>query len=141
MGRAGESDSDGDNVPDRLDLDSDNDGIGDNVEAQATAGYLPPSGQSEAMVDVDRDGLDDRYDANVGDVLAAASKGLTPVDTDSDGLPDYKDNDSDADGRPDITERGDGQPTSLTSLADAGPADTITISTSLWRASSTGLEI
>ena len=101
-------DSDGDGKADRLDIDSDNDGITDNVEAQATRGYKPPSGH-----DVDRDGLDDAYDANLGG--AAASQGLTPVDTDSDGTADVLDADSDNDGIADIAERADGQPTTLTS--------------------------
>ena len=104
-------DSDGDGKADRLDIDSDNDGITDNVEAQATRGYKPPSGH-----DVDRDGLDDAYDANLGG--AAASQGLTPVDTDSDGTADVLDADSDNDGIADIAERADGQPTTLTSPAD-----------------------
>ena len=104
-------DSDGDGKADRLDIDSDNDGITDNVEAQATKGYKPPSGH-----DVDRDGLDDAYDANLGG--AAASQGLTPVDTDSDGTADVLDADSDNDGIADIAERADGQPTTLTSPAD-----------------------
>ena len=104
-------DSDADGKPDHLDIDSDNDGITDNVEAQATQNYKPPSGD-----DVDRDGLDDAYDANLGG--AAASQGLTPVDTDSDGTADVLDADSDNDGIADIAERRDGQPTTLTSPAD-----------------------
>ncbi len=36
-------DSDGDGRPDHLDIDKDNDGITDNVEAQTTAGYIAPS--------------------------------------------------------------------------------------------------
>ncbi|MGR4869610.1 tandem-95 repeat protein, partial [Variovorax sp. LARHSF232] len=116
FGRSGDKDQD--SVPDRLDLDSDNDGITDNVEAQATAGYLAPSGQGSAVVDADDDGLDDRYDANTANASSAASLGLTPVDTDGDALADYLDADSDNDGKLDLTERGDGQPTSMTSTAD-----------------------
>ncbi|MGB5213034.1 MAG: VCBS domain-containing protein, partial [Anderseniella sp.] len=98
----------------RLDIDSDNDGITDNVEAQATGSYIAPSG-----VDLDQDGLDDAYDANVGSTDAALSAGLTPVDTDGDGFADYVDFNSDDDELTDAEERGDGGPTSSTSTADA----------------------
>ncbi|MCB1077315.1 MAG: DUF4347 domain-containing protein, partial [Verrucomicrobiae bacterium] len=101
-------DSDGDGIPDQFDIDSDNDGITDNVEAQSTAGYIAPLGS-----DVDGNGLDDAYESSPG-----AGGGLIPVDTDSDGTADYLDADSDNDSYGDITERGDGQPTSVTSLTD-----------------------
>ncbi|WP_168201392.1 Ig-like domain-containing protein [Qingshengfaniella alkalisoli] len=107
------ADTDGDGRLDHLDLDSDNDGITDNVEAQTTAGYIAPSG-----VDSDGDGLDDAYDADTGDVTPGASVGLTPVDTDGDGTADYLDDDSDDDGTADIAERGDGAPTSITDTTD-----------------------
>ncbi|MCV6594926.1 MAG: cadherin-like domain-containing protein [Silicimonas sp.] len=110
------TDTDGDSVPDHLDIDTDNDGITDNVEAQTTAGYLAPSGQAGAMIDADNDGLDDRYDSDTSG--AAGSVGLTPVDTDSDSTADYLDDDSDGDGTDDIAERGDGAPTSITSTLD-----------------------
>ena len=87
------ADTDGDGVADYLDLDSDNDGIYDNIEAQATASYTPPSG-----VDSDGDGLDDAYETG----------GLTPVDTDGDGTADYLDTDSDNDGISDTDEAGHG---------------------------------
>ena len=80
-------DTDGDGIPDYLDLDSDNDGIPDNVEANTTAGYLYPSGT------VTSEGLWDNY----GD-------GLQPVDTDGDGISDYLDSDSDNDGYTDCEE-------------------------------------
>ncbi|MBH03319.1 MAG: hypothetical protein CMP08_04230, partial [Xanthomonadales bacterium] len=91
-------DSDGAGLPDYLDIDSDNDGITDNVEAQTTAGYKAPSGMgaSAAFRDANGDGLDDNYGPN----------GLTPVDTDRDGTADYIDTDSDNDGRLDIVEAG-----------------------------------
>lgn len=82
------TDTDGDSVPDYLDIDSDNDGILDNVEAQLTAGFQPPCG-----IDTDGNGLDDHYEAHPG-----ACGGLVPVDTDTDGVPDYVDIDSDNDG-------------------------------------------
>lgn len=37
-------DTDGDGLINCFDLDSDNDGIPDNVEAQTTTGYIAPSG-------------------------------------------------------------------------------------------------
>ena len=95
-------DTDNDGIKDSLDLDSDNDGITDNVEAQATAGYIAPTGVVNAV------GLDKAYSAS----------GLTPVDTDKDGTPDIKDANSDNDAKSDVAERGDGQPVSLTSLLD-----------------------
>ncbi len=98
----------------RLDIDSDNDGITDNVEAQSTSNYIAPSG-----VDIDQDGLDDAYDADTGSTDAALSTGLTPVDTDGDGFADYVDSDSDNDQLDDIEERGDGGPASITSHTDS----------------------
>jgi hypothetical protein len=86
-------DSDGDGLPDYLDLDSDNDGIPDNVEAQSTAGYTAPSGN-----DSDGDGLDDSYDTDDGGTA------VTLPDTDADGVPDYLDTDSDGDGLSDCME-------------------------------------
>ncbi len=112
-------DSDNDGILDSVeglansqDIDSDNDGITDNVEAQSTAGYIAPSGN-----DADNDGLDDAYDATPLTGVAG-SGGLTPVNTDGADLADYLDADSDNDGKADITERGDGQPTSVTSTTD-----------------------
>ena len=103
-------DTDGDGIGDHCDLDSDNDGITDNVEAQSTAGYVPPSG-----LDANMDGLDDIYDnRSVNGVLdpmaaAATTADVTaPVDTDGDLTPDYLDTDSDNDGTSDAEEAGHG---------------------------------
>ena len=84
-------DTDGDGIPNHLDIDADNDGIPDNVEAQTTAGYIPPSG-----VDADNDGLDDAYEG-------AGDEGIFPEDTDGDLIPDYIDLDSDNDTVPDLS--------------------------------------
>ena len=89
------TDSDGDGIPDYLDIDSDNDGIPDNVEAQTTLGYIAPS-----AVDANNNGLDDAYESN-GNI------GLFPIDTDGDSLPDYLDDDSDNDNVPDNIEGHD----------------------------------
>ena len=90
------ADADGDGIPNYLDIDSDNDGIVDNVEAQTTVGYIPPSGK-----DTNGDGIDDAYDPTIGGVL------LIPIDTDKDGIPDFLDTDSDNDLVPDYIEGHD----------------------------------
>ena len=98
-------DTDGDGIPNYLDIDSDNDGIIDNYEAQSTAGYVAKTG-----LDDDNDGLDNAYDSNDSDTSTAASIGIiNPTNTDgtltnSDTIPDYLDIDSDNDGIPDNIE-------------------------------------
>jgi hypothetical protein len=107
-------DFDGDTKVDFLDIDTDNDGIVDNTEAQSTAGYLSPTN-----IDVDGDGIDSRYDSNDGS-FGGAGSGLTPVDTDvavEPNSPDYRDVDSENDGISDLIE---GHDTDGDELADAG---------------------
>jgi VCBS repeat-containing protein len=112
-------DSDGDGKFNQVDLDSDNDGITDNVEAQATSGYVAPSGIGAAMVDTDNDGMDDAYDATDG-TGAAGSLGLTPINTDGADVADYRDSNSDNDGLSDAAERGTAGPTTTaTGLSSA----------------------
>ena len=89
-------DSDSDSFFNHLDIDSDDDGIPDNIEAQPTIGYLLPSGYSAGITDLNKDGIDDNYGLGF----------LTLEDTDLDGIPDFKDLDSDSDGTPDIQENG-----------------------------------
>ncbi|MEP7164494.1 MAG: T9SS type A sorting domain-containing protein [Ferruginibacter sp.] len=84
--------------PDYLDIDADDDGIPDNVEGQTTASYKFPLG-----TDTDNDGIDGNYDAVVG----FGGSGIFLSDKDGDGAPDYRDLDTDADGRPDIIEGND----------------------------------
>ncbi|MBV7268839.1 LamG-like jellyroll fold domain-containing protein [Winogradskyella luteola] len=76
-----------------VDIDSDDDGIPDNIEIQSTLGYIAPSGT------VNTSGSYRGLWTNYG-------TGMTPVDTDEDGTPDYLDSDSDNDGIPDIQENG-----------------------------------
>ncbi|MFV0296682.1 MAG: hypothetical protein ACK5JT_11255, partial [Hyphomicrobiaceae bacterium] len=109
----GKYDVDGDGRVNRIDIDSDNDGITDNVEAQTTAGYIAPTGNG-IISDANNNGLDDVYEVAPGTAgFNADGIGLKPVDTDGDGKADYIDTDSDNDGVLDIAERGDGQPTTL----------------------------
>ncbi|WP_299049514.1 hypothetical protein, partial [uncultured Polaribacter sp.] len=92
--------TDSDALANHLDIDSDNDGIPDNIEGQSTFNYISPSGLGNTITDADGNGLDDVYQNN--GVL-----GLNPTNTDNVDNPDYLDNDSDNDGITDITENGD----------------------------------
>jgi hypothetical protein len=91
--------TDGDANKDYLDIDSDNDGITDNIEGQTTAGYKVPT-----LTDADGDGLASIYDQSPA---AFGGGGIFPVDTDLDGVPDYLDLDTDADGQIDRIEGND----------------------------------
>lgn len=82
-------DTDGDSIPDQLDLDSDNDGIPDTIEGQ------PNNALVLTNSDTNKDGIDNAF-----------ANGLTSIDTDNDGIPDYIDWDSDNDGILDIEESG-----------------------------------
>ena len=87
-----------DTTPDYLDIDTDDDGIPDNVEAQTTLGYTSPTGI------VGENGVDSAYE----NVDTYTPTGITIRDTDVDGTPDYRDGDSDNDGTTDINENNDG---------------------------------
>ena len=82
-------DSEGDGIPDQLDIDSDNDGIQDTIEAQVNATVAISNS------DTNIDGLDNAFEP-----------GFTPIDSDMDGIVDYLDLDSDNDGIRDSAETG-----------------------------------
>ncbi|MGB3142548.1 MAG: Ig-like domain-containing protein, partial [Maribacter sp.] len=84
----GEQDDDNDGYVNRLDIDSDNDGLLDNYEAQYLESFLELQG-----IDLDKNGLDDIYESSPG-----MGGGLIPIDTDGDDIADYVDIDSDNDG-------------------------------------------
>lgn len=93
IGDCGSVDTDGDGLDDYLDIDADNDGIVDYIEYQASSATpTQPAGS-----DSDNDGIDNNFES-FGD----------PVDTDGDGIPDFKDTDSDNDGESDNIEAFDG---------------------------------
>lgn len=85
--------------PDYLDIDSDNDGIPDNVEGLPTTNYRFP-----LNLDTDGDGIDNAYDSP-GNAFGGA--GIDPFDKDLDGIPDYRDLDSDNDHVNDVIEGND----------------------------------
>ena len=99
--------ADSDNVPDYMDLDSDNDGAYDVYEGGNTTfdtvhdGIVDCAG-GNASCDSDEDGISTSVDAapaSIGD-----GSGPALPDTDGDGVPNYRDLDSDNDGTPDDNE-------------------------------------
>jgi len=135
-------DTDGDGQPNHADLDADDDGIPDLIEAGGTD--IDADGQADISTDTDGDGLVDTYDNDDTDgpqgsgpcpnqpgCLAAASTTIIPVpDNDNDGRADFLDLDADNDGIPDIVEaggidvNGDGRADKYTDLDDDGYNDT-----------------
>jgi hypothetical protein len=98
------ADTDGDTVPNYLDLDSDNDGIRDLYESGLT-GFVDAN--NDGVVDgpdADNDGIQDSVDSN--DSAFGSSGTGTPIDSDGDTIPDVRDLDSDNDGINDIVENG-----------------------------------
>jgi uncharacterized repeat protein (TIGR01451 family) len=84
--------------PDYLDIDADDDGIPDNIEGQTTNGYKVP-----VTTDTDADGLANIYD----NVATFGGTGIMVYDHDGDGVPDYRDLDTDGDGQVDVVEGND----------------------------------
>ncbi len=87
-------DLDQDGVPNQLDLDSDNDGIPDNVEGQPTLTYVAPNNDTPAQ-----------YLTNNG-INSAYGTGLVPPNQDGDFCEDFLDIDTDNDGTEDKEESG-----------------------------------
>ena len=98
-------DTDGDGVPDFRDIDSDNDGIHDLIEGSGlNPSVVDPDGDGVVNgTDTDGDGIKDLADGS--GIYGDGSQPLTP-DTDADGIPDYRDLDSDNDGINDVIEGG-----------------------------------
>ena len=97
--------SDGDDTPDYLDLDSDNDTVGDLVEG----GSGGTDANSDGVVDgpdADGDGIQDSVDDN--DAMFGEDNDMGPVNTDGVDEPDYLDLDRDNNDTNDIDEAGDG---------------------------------
>ncbi len=131
------NDTDGDGIPDYLDIDSDNDGLSDVLEAgfddpdgdgivgegtpevnddgQATAdGSGNPVDPTSNPIDFDGDGTPDFQDIDsdndgIDDQIECPNGSNCP-DTDNDGMPDWHDLDSDDDGLPDAEECNGGAP-------------------------------
>ena len=108
-------DADGDGIINQMDLDADNDGIPDIVEASGieTEGDgrvdFPVSGNPNSMIDRDGDGLSDTYDPfdnGFGSTSWSAGTLIPNNDLDGDNLSDALDLDADNDGIPDLVEVG-----------------------------------
>lgn len=120
-------DWDGDGVPDWHDLDSDNDGILDVVEA----GYIDSDTNQDGRID-DGNGNPPAVDANgIAPVMNVNGDGTgipLPIDWDSDGVPDWHDLDSDNDGILDVIEGGyQGSDTNLDGRIDDGTGNIPTV--------------
>jgi hypothetical protein len=110
------ADADGDGVPNHQDLDSDDDGRPDSLEASATGMHNCRARPADSDNDGRADFLDtDADDNGVLDTVEFRGAGMEPeggwntrpVDTDLDGTPDYADRDDDGDTISDIVEIGD----------------------------------
>ena len=107
-------DTDADGLHDYRDLDSDDDGIPDLVEAGANPPNLPADTDGDGAADYRENDSDDD---GISDTVEAGPNPASPVDTDGDGAPDFADTDSDndgiADGAPMPDSDGDGVPNQL----------------------------
>ncbi len=106
------TDKDDDDRPDFLDLDSDNDGLPDLIEAGVDQQF---DQDGDARIDappgsVGNDGILDALqtinDASCCDVTGDGRDDSVPLNTDGGDFPDYQDHDSDNDGVSDIIEAG-----------------------------------
>jgi len=94
----GTVDTDGDSIIDSMDIDSDNDGISDIIEFGGIDS--DEDGMADNFTDVNANGIDDNYDSSL-----PGNSPLMVIDTDGDGIPNYRDLDSDADGFSDTQEQ------------------------------------
>ncbi|MCX6045570.1 MAG: cadherin-like beta sandwich domain-containing protein [Chloroflexi bacterium] len=115
-------DTDGDGIPDNLDQDADGDGIPNSVEGNGAVDTDGDGVPDSLDLDSDNDGINDVREA--GGLIDADGDGkadgtidgngiigapaTNPVDSDGDGTPNYLDLDSDADLNFDLTESGIG---------------------------------
>ena len=76
-----------------LDIDSDNDGISDEIEAQTTASYYGRKGQANFNADANKNGLRDAYDPSAGGTAMGTPVKSMPAAS----LPDMFNPDSDGD--------------------------------------------
>ncbi len=100
-------DTDGDGITDNFDLDSDNDGIPDLIEAGGSD--TQGDGVVDDLTDADMDGLVDdldNFDSGSGGSEVTSGTPLNMSDVDGDGVPGYQDLDSDNDGINDVVEAG-----------------------------------
>ncbi len=104
-------DSDGDGIPDDVEkpngvaVDTDEDGTPDYLDTDSDGDGIPDS--IEGVIDTDGDGTSDYRDTdsdgdNIEDSVECPSQPC--IDTDSDGTPDFLDEDSDGDGISDLVE-------------------------------------
>ncbi len=106
--------ADNDNVPDYLDLDSDNDGVFDSIEGGNPAfdfnkdGIIDCDGNVYTACDPDLDGILEKVDGKPS-IIGDAPGVTLPNGPDGDAVPDYRDPDSDDDGTLDVAEKGPGQ--------------------------------
>ncbi|WP_158839077.1 T9SS type A sorting domain-containing protein [Polaribacter sp. L3A8] len=116
-------DSDGDGIPNAQDLDADNDGIPDVVEAGGTDAN--GDGRADNFVDIDNDGFNDLVDGDInGTTDPTKALIITGTDGNSDGIPDnYPNGDTDGDGLLDSTDL-DADNDGIPDLVEAGGIDT-----------------
>jgi hypothetical protein len=100
-----DADTDGDGIPNHRDLDSDNDGINDVIESGNVDGDNDGIVGTGSIMDSDNDGIANVVDGSstFGDAMDSI-----PLDTDMDGVANYRDLDSDNDSIADVIEGGNG---------------------------------
>ena len=122
------TDSDADGIGDWREVDGNNDGVNDIVGTTFAAEDSNGDGVVDDISDTDGDGIADVVDQSDGFGTAQDSDrdGILDdiegtVDTDGDGLPNFRDTDSDNDGIPDSTEAGPAPNTPVDTDGDGAP--------------------